>query len=349
VEKITEITPEQEARFPEWVDKWVKVGLNTSPTDKSIGRTAALEMYDAIGYERPSVVIQMSSPYASSMGGAYAVIQMAGLEDGLTLDQIRGRIGTNIKEDIFASVAEQVSEQMKQKFSTSEKTNVKDADLFNVDITGNTVTSNFYGGAFYVSWLAFVTFLRDVMNWENSVLDIIPTYERLCRNAGSVWWHEDVVALSDNPLHIKFDEEERLHCEDGPAIKYADGWSLYSWHGTRVPGKWLTDTKNSLSASEAITWEDIEQRRCACEILGWAVILDELDAVTINDDGDPEIGVLLEVDLPDVGKERFLRVRCGTGRDFCLPVPPDVETALAAQSWTWGIDESEFIKPDVRT
>ena len=55
----------------------------------------------------------------------------------------------------------------------------------------------------------------------------------------------------------------------------------------------------------------------------------------INKDDDDEIGTLLEVDLPDSGKERFLVVTCGTGRKgIALPVPRDMQTALQANSWT---------------
>jgi hypothetical protein len=104
-----------------------------------------------------------------------------------------------------------------------------------------------------------------------------------------------------------------------------------------------------LTAKEAITWSNIEQRRAACEILGWAKILQELDAKVINEDGDPEIGTLVEVELPDIGKEKFLRVMCGTKREFALPVPPEMKTALQAQSWTWGLDEKDFTIPEVRT
>ena len=75
----------------------------------------------------------------------------------------------------------------------------------------------------------------------------------------------------------------------------------------------------------------------------------KLDSVVVDEDGDPEIGTLLEVDLPDIGKEKFLKVLCGTGRTFALPVPPEMKTALEAQSWTWSIDEKDFFKPEIRT
>jgi hypothetical protein len=99
----------------------------------------------------------------------------------------------------------------------------------------------------------------------------------------------------------------------------------------------------------AITWENIEQRRCAAEIVGWAKILDELSAKIIDEDDDPEIGTLVEVDIPDIGKERFLKVQCGTGRTFAIPVPPEMSTAISAQAWTFGIELKDFKIPEVRT
>jgi hypothetical protein len=68
----------------------------------------------------------------------------------------------------------------------------------------------------------------------------------------------------------------------------------------------------------------------------------------IDQHSSEEIGTLLEVNLPDSGKERFLRVRCGTGRVFCLPVPREMKTALQSNAWTYGLDPSEFTL-EVRT
>jgi len=74
-----------------------------------------------------------------------------------------------------------------------------------------------------------------------------------------------------------------------------------------------------------------------------------LNAKTVDDDGDPEIGTLIEVTLPDVGPARFVRVRCGTGRDFAVCVPPSTKTALAGQAWMAGLAPTTFTKPEVRS
>jgi len=43
--KITKLTPEQEARFPEFVKKWVDIGLSTEPADFDAATEAALKAY----------------------------------------------------------------------------------------------------------------------------------------------------------------------------------------------------------------------------------------------------------------------------------------------------------------
>ncbi len=93
----------------------------------------------------------------------------------------------------------------------------------------------------------------------------------------------------------------------------------------------------------------MERRRAACEIIGWHKILQNLGAQTIDKDEDPQIGELVEVDIPDVGRERFLRVQCATGREFALPVPPEMQSALQANAWTYGIEDFTNYKPEVRT
>jgi len=198
----------------------------------------------------------------------------------------------------------------------------------------------------WMDWRSFVSFFRDLGDEKHEIYTRFDIDEALAWSCGDVWWHENVLAISDRPMEMHRDAEGRFHNDSGPAISYRDGWSLYYWHGVPIPGEWVTG--NLPSAGEVLTWENMEQRRAACEIIGWKRILEELDAKMIDEDDDPEIGILLEADIPNSGKERFLKVRCGTGREFVLPVPPHVNTALEANAWTWDMEDYEY-RPEVRT
>jgi hypothetical protein len=209
-------------------------------------------------------------------------------------------------------------------------------------------TEVYQGGAYWGSYVCYLSAMRDIIGLQLPEFEKYKYWEEAAIHGTFRVMGEDFCIVSDFPEVLKVDDQNRPHCQDGPSHRWRDGWSLYHWHGVQVPEEWIMKPGH-LTAKMAITWENIEQRRAACEILGWAKILKELNAVVIDTDGDPEIGELVEVDLPDIGKEKFLRVLCGTGREFALPVPPEMKTALEAQSWTWGIDQKDFVVPEVRT
>lgn len=147
------------------------------------------------------------------------------------------------------------------------------------------------------------------------------------------------IAQSD----LTVDEQFRAHKEDGPAMVWGDQ-KHYFWRGTEVPAEWI-ENKDNVDPSLALTWENIEQRRCLCEILGWERVLEQLDAKVVSED---EMGILYEADLPDSPGEKFVKVTCGTGRKFVLPVPPEMKTPHEAVAWTYQLNITDY-NPEVRT
>ena len=334
--RIDALTPEQEAMIPAWRDKWIAKGLSTSPVDFEAVEAAAMAAYALIGANRPIAMLRVASPYAATIAGAQAWLALKGI-DIVVSDQVGAQVwdhvGALVRDKVWDHVGDKVSDQVRAQVSDQVRAQAKEG-FFN------------YGsnGPLWASYCSRVTFFRDVCGWQDPILEKFAIAERLTE-AGWTWWNSSVFVASDRPLFIHRDADGQLHSETGHAIEYRDGWGFSCWHGVRIPDEWLT---GALTPDRALTWKKVEQRRAACEILGWAMILESLAATTIDVDADPEIGELLEAEIPGSGKERFLRVRCGTGRTFVLPVPRDMKTALEANSWTYGIATYEY-KPEVRT
>lgn len=320
--KITKITPEQAARFGEWAQRWIEIGLSTEPADFDKATAAALRDYDLANLRRPMVILHMSSPYGAMVGGVIAWWMLRELFGKKVWSQVRSQVWSQVWSQVESQVRSQVRSQ---------------------------IYRNSYQGAFWASWGAYVSFFRDVMGWNDPILKRFEIDEALIKSCGWVWWHENVLAISDRPEFIRRDEQNRLHCETGPAIRYRDGWSLYSWHGTTIAEEWITNPK-TLTPVKALKESNIERRRAACEILGWSKILDVLEAKVVDSDPDPEIGTLVSVKLPDLSEEaKFLRVRCATGREFAIGIPPHINKALDAQAWMVGLEPKDFIRPETRT
>jgi hypothetical protein len=222
---------------------------------------------------------------------------------------------------------------------------VRSAVASAVDSAVGSAGRSYFGGSI---WNAGYSAWADYFN-EVCGIAIDRNFLEITQTCGFYWTLDGVCFASERPSEINLDAEGRLHSETGMSIKYAGtGWGLFYWHGTQVPGEWIVN-RASLTPSVALKQQNVEQRRSACEILGWANILRELKAKTIDHDNDPEIGDLVEVKLPDLReKAKFLRVRCGTGREFAIGIPPHIKKALDAQAWIIGLEPSQFQPPEFR-
>ena len=193
------------------------------------------------------------------------------------------------------------------------------------------------------SRLAYFEFLNDI--GELSGFETLYGNIELCKSAGWVMAYDDICFISERHDALHLDEAGLLHCGTGPALSYPDGFCVYEWHGISYPSKWAF---NKPSAAQVLSWNNLEQRRVVCDMIGWPSILEQLNAVTISKDKNPEIGELMQAEIPGVGFEKFLRVTCSTGRKFVLTVPPEMKTARQANAWTWGLEPEQY-KPEVRT
>lgn len=219
--------------------------------------------------------------------------------------------------------------------------------------TRKSVTGECFPGQVYAYWICLYKYCEDVLKHKYAAKDSrrLNLWSELVQSA-DVWFpYRGLCVACDRPKTVKFNdrpiEQRALHCEDGPALEYRDGWKVFSWNGTTIPGDWIVN-KDKVDAKLALTWENIEQRRALCEILGWKRVLEQLKCKVIDKDPDPEVGTLLEAPLP-TGKARFLRAHCPTGRDFVLSVPMEMKSARQANAWSYGLDVDAHRKLEFRT
>jgi hypothetical protein len=216
--------------------------------------------------------------------------------------------------------------------------------------------NNDRGGAFWAGWCAYVSFFRDVCGWRDPVLERFSIDEALAKACGWVWWHENVLAISDRPERISRDEQGRLHSETGPSIAYRDGWALHHWHGVSVPAHWI-ENRAALDPNEVIKASNVEQRAAGAAIIGWPRMLSVLKARVIHDSGNPDMGQLIELTLPGLSEPgRFLKAACPRNGIIVEGVPRvsdvdglPIDTALAAQAWRVGDPQAEYLHPPKRT
>lgn len=328
------ITEEEKILLKQHADMWIARILSTQSADFSKLEPAIKGLYRVSKLAEPEVILVKSPVMMALMYGACSVlVEKKNANVRKILDDVAAQMNA------IPSGVSAVDHYVAVCKKLAGKKGIQTAKSW----------SNVYqGGAYWAQYDSFLTAMRDVIGLRLPEYENYKFWEETAIHGTFRVMHEKFCIVSDFPELLKMDEQNRAHGQDGPSHRWRDGWSLYHWHGVAIPAEWLT-VPGHLTAKMAIKWQNIEQRRCAAEIIGWTKILRELKAKVLDKDNDPEIGELVEVSIPDIGKERFLRVLCGTGREFAIPVPPEMKSAMEAQAWTYGLNLNEFKVPEVRT
>jgi len=79
------------------------------------------------------------------------------------------------------------------------------------------------------NWLAYYYFLATELKTKASKR-VLPLTE-LCKHCGWWWPFDNVCIISERPTKMLLDAKNQLHCDDGPAILYPDGFAVYAKHG----------------------------------------------------------------------------------------------------------------------
>ena len=155
--------------------------------------------------------------------------------------------------------------------------------------------------------------------------------------------YKGIAFVSENP-QISW-ENGRLHNEKEPAVKYADGYALYSLNGVSLD-KELFEKIPEMSAKEVLAIENTEQRRVVYEIMDKSK-MKELDFEILDEIKDDGYGYTMKVISFKVDKfdEPFNYLNCfdpSTGREYFLQT--EETTCLKAKAKSFGLDNIEFEK-----
>lgn len=331
MDKITEITPEQKAKMPLYVDKWTKIGRSTAPMDFEKACELVIATYDKINREqkwdneRPHItrsrIIACPSPILAQQAGRQVAREMGfkdGEADGYWPAQIYGSSAARF--DFILNelgVLARLNESQRQAWEILEP------------------FTQVCGGVYFAPDFAIVADRPAVLK----LMQLGNTYVLHCVDGPAIAWGRDENGNYD------------------PNHKYGD--ALFYWQGTEVPRNWImekpvTDAEKKARAIEVLKEPNADRRTAGAEILGWAEIISALDPRLIDEHPNPMFGKLVEVDFPvgngsETEATRFLVAQCGTGRTIAIPALPEARTALEAGAMSYRLSTEEYQKLKIRT
>lgn len=373
--RIDRLTNAQKARMDEWADRWIEIGLRTGPADRERFEAAARECCRYAGIEWPSAVVWVPSPLVLALAAPAAAFTIevldrltAGLEprgavDGAVGDAVGDAVGGAVSGAVSGAVDGAVSGAVDDAVSGAVDESEIGRGALEAIKRGWT---NYIGGQLWIGgWRwggAFTSFFREICHLElnGDLWDRGMAYEATMQSACWWWPHRRFVMVSERPLVIHRELADptlprgwgshRLHCADGPAIVWPDGWGVWAFHGVRVPQQ-VIERPESLDPQAILAEPNAEVRRVMIERYGYDRLLRTTKAHRVNED---DCGILWRIDLAD--DEPLVAVEVlnstpepdGSIRQYVLRVPPDTKTARAAVAWTFGMRPTEYA-PKVQT
>ena len=364
--KIVKMTRDQEARIPEWVEEWSRIGLSCEPANFDEAERGVRGCYRAAGLKEPEVVLRVASPFAAVCAGPIATLMLRGDARNQVYAQVRAQVYDQVYAQVYDQVSAQVSAQVRDQVIALVDDQVYDqvsaqADAQVYDQVYALVRAQVYdqvydqadaqvhklnckairdgwrfyrGGNLWAGWYAYTTFMRDVLGLSGGALDGFQWDELHARNAGWCWYGDRVAVISDRPERLLFDESGVLHCEDGMAARWRDGWGLWMLGGIRVDEQ-IVMRPETQTIEQINQEENADVKSIRIERFGWARYLKESRSKLLDHrHNDIENTVEALYDAPD-GSRRLVAT-CPTGRVFVMGCPSDVQTCAQAQNWLGG-------------
>lgn len=308
--QITSLTPEQEARLPIIRDKWLAIGLRTGgKIDRAAARPAIDAAYQAAGLAAPKWLLVLPSPRAVAIACARL----------LACDELR----------------ETASEGAVQAWlETTPKTPPKPDDI-------RKALQSIYLNQWEAGWLAWVDVFRELgLECTKKAVPLLHLAE-----IGSCWALWSLAAFaSERASVLHRDDRNRLHCEDGPAIGWDDGFGVFAWHGVRVKSH-VIEHPEQITLQEIRDEKNAEVRRVLRERFGEGRYLSEIGAKVLDVDyeGAKQGAAPRCLLQDDEGTKWLVGTDGSTGRVYHMEAPANAQKCRDAHNRLAGFDEARIV------
>jgi hypothetical protein len=316
--KIDSLTDEQWQMMREYREEMRVDALRTDTINPDEARKSINELYTAGGFEPPHEIFILKSPLQCLMA-------------------------RDLCEKLFKDKTEIDRARVEREIAK--------ADITKARVTNQSL---WFIGGWDNFWIAFYDFATKIgVTYKPETQKLLDAYKYYARSCGVAYLYKDVAFVSDRSETIKFDAQRRLHCDDGPSVRWRDGFSIYTWRGLRIPRELIED-RHKIKPKEILKMSNAELRRVAMEIYAMVHGADQfikgLGAKLLTKDenfGHPRR-------IYEVANQKFLFVTNGSlepdgsRRKFILGANPDAITPHDAVAVSYGRPSAKY-REAVRT
>jgi hypothetical protein len=372
----------------DYLDGWARVRMSCEPADCAAAEDGIRLAYTAAGLAPPHRIVWCGGPMeiAQRLAAAVSAVDLAGANmKAQVFDDVRDKVGTLAeifwKEVVVAAL--EFGHQGTIRTAVSEHNRCKDvsravnrvvlkavdAYLSRFSVRARHVALRLRGlprllprasfeevaiGPDQFASLGVYEYLHDVLPWRELTRPMQGLWQ-IARNAGWAVPHERVCWVSERPKLLRTDASARLHCPDGPALQYPDGWSFYAWKGVEVPA-WVIEHPERITPDTISDQIDPVLRNCMIDIMMPERFVRSGGATRVSKD---DTGTLWRTHWiyrgVTIGSWAAVEVVNGTvkadgsHKHYFLRVPSRMATPREAVAWTYGLSPERYAELEVRT
>lgn len=300
------MTPEQIKTIPVYIEKWKKISLSTERIDREQAKEVVNSVYKMLGYKSPNVLF-FDSPYAAcdfiigqtdkqlvnlfgkpremdfaldkwhsiflkniysqiDITKIYSQVQQLGFEQ--QFNSLRREIGR--WEGIDYQIGNHLWQQYDEK-SQGEIQKYLGKKLYRFVRPGIIIANSVCKLDYLISAFSLVF---NKKKWK--------TYKLLLQLSNHIFLQEKACIICDRPLRMSFDSKSFLHAEGEPAIQFADGYCLYSYHVVTLPKKYGEIHSSRWQPQWLLQENNWEVREALIKGIGYVKICRELSVKEID-------------------------------------------------------------------
>lgn len=267
---IEKLTPEQEDLMLVYDEKWIQIMYSTEPIDCEKAAEAVKQAYLAIDEKEPEIIF-CHSPYESvNLVLRCKSITQLYEEFGVNLvDRFTEKLYDKTLHSIMAQASNKLSSQLYRKawMSFSEIFKKLLESIFCHEPFHYNEDYEFLDYIIWAELAARCDFCFSVLKckyhrrrWQ--------ALKSLTMHCGWIFPYKKVCIVCDRPRILSFDSQHRLHAEGDPAIQFADGYSLYSYHGVTLPEKYGKIHPNEWRSEWLLSEENTELKKFLIQTIG---------------------------------------------------------------------------------
>jgi hypothetical protein len=181
------------------------------------------------------------------------------------------------------------------------------------------------------NWIGFYDYFKIVCGLSAQT-ERLESLKQVTENAGWFLPHKNICWITERHNVLKRNSQGRLHCDDGAALAYPEGWEIFALNGVRVKKEYAVTPAEDISPETVLSESNVDIRRELIRKVGIDRMLAKLPHRELSVRGNYR---LLSINLGGEATDaRYLKmINPSIGIFHLEGVPAECDTVDKALTW----------------